>query len=129
VPAGKLSEKMLKIKYFFASLKSLKTGVGSVIGSGSISQRYGSAMSRILNTGIKCDINFCANPETFVNFVLLTAHKAGLPGARLFEERDAGASLLPPKLVPPGGAPWKFLQSEYLTRRYLSAVSTFNFEV
>ncbi len=64
-----------------------------------------------------------------MNFVLLTSQKAGLPGARLFEERNAGASLLPPELVPPGGAPWKFLESEYLTRRYLSAVRTFNFEV
>jgi len=31
-----------KILIFFASLKSLKKGVGSVVGSGSISQRYGS---------------------------------------------------------------------------------------
>jgi hypothetical protein len=44
VPAGTLKEKNMRKKYFFfASLKSLKKGVGSRDGSGSISQRYGSA--------------------------------------------------------------------------------------
>jgi hypothetical protein len=38
-----LQEKnMKKKKYFFASLKSLKKGIGSGVGSRSISQRYGS---------------------------------------------------------------------------------------
>jgi hypothetical protein len=44
--AGKLSEKLVKIKNsFFSSLKSLKKAVGSKVGSGSgsgsSSQRYG----------------------------------------------------------------------------------------
>jgi hypothetical protein len=46
----------MKENFFFAALKSMKTGVGSRVevgvGSGSISQRYGSGdkMSRIPNT-------------------------------------------------------------------------------
>jgi hypothetical protein len=40
-----------KKKYeFFASLKSLKKGVGSVVGSGTVSRRYGTKMSWIHNT-------------------------------------------------------------------------------
>jgi hypothetical protein len=40
---GKLKEKnILKKMFFFASLKSIKKGVGSGVGTGSISQRYGS---------------------------------------------------------------------------------------
>ncbi len=35
-------EKNIKNIFFFASLKSRKKGVGSVVGSGSISQRHGS---------------------------------------------------------------------------------------
>jgi hypothetical protein len=41
VPVG-YKEKIWKKIIFFASLKSLKKGVGSGVGSGSISQRYGS---------------------------------------------------------------------------------------
>jgi hypothetical protein len=44
-------------KFFLASLKSLKKGVGSGVASGSISQRSGSGsalkMSRIPNTSVK----------------------------------------------------------------------------
>ncbi len=36
-------KKKIEKNYFFASIKSLKKGVGSGVGSGSISQRYGSA--------------------------------------------------------------------------------------
>jgi hypothetical protein len=36
-------KKNMKKKFFWASLKSLKKGVGSGVGSGSVSQRYGSA--------------------------------------------------------------------------------------
>jgi hypothetical protein len=40
VPADKKYEKNMKKIIFFASLKSLKKGVGSGAGSRSISQRY-----------------------------------------------------------------------------------------
>jgi hypothetical protein len=43
VPAGKFSEKNMKKINFFASLKSLKNGVGSGVGSKPFSQRYRSS--------------------------------------------------------------------------------------
>jgi hypothetical protein len=44
MPAGTVSYKKKNMKiFFFASLKSLKKGVGSGVRSGSISQRYGPA--------------------------------------------------------------------------------------
>ncbi len=47
---GKLQEKILK--FFFASLKSMKTGIGSGVGSGSMSQRYesGDEHQHVTNT-------------------------------------------------------------------------------
>ncbi len=42
MPEGKLKKQYGKI-FFVAFFKSLKNGVGSGVGSGSISQRYGSA--------------------------------------------------------------------------------------
>ncbi len=44
MPAGKLKEKNMNKIFFFASLKSLKKGVGSgtEFGTGSVSKRYGS---------------------------------------------------------------------------------------
>jgi hypothetical protein len=54
--SGSTTLEKTKHKFFFASLnlKPLKKGVGSGVGSGSISQRYGSIdMSRITNTDWK----------------------------------------------------------------------------
>ncbi len=49
VPLGELQEKKIE-KSVFTSLKLLKKGLGSGVGSGSISQRYGSAPKCLLNT-------------------------------------------------------------------------------
>ncbi len=82
---------MKKNNNFFASLKSLKKGVGSGVGSGSISLRYRTdprirmriKMSRIPNTDIlqgnlcimsNCDqhsvVEFYADPDTDAIFVI-----------------------------------------------------------
>jgi hypothetical protein len=56
-------KKICKKSIFFASLKSLKKGVGSGIGSGSISQRYGSAdpdPHQYVTDPQHCTLRFCS---------------------------------------------------------------------